>query len=273
LGSMYKRFVETVAAAKLAAAAIDPAPVTNAELANLPETAQRYMRFMGVVGRPRDWSFQARFSGRFRRDPDQRWMPCEAWQYNAGPPPSRVFFMRARLGHVVPMVARDTYVRGHGRMLGKVLDLITVVDGTGEEFDIGELVTYLNDAILLAPSLLLGPGTTWHEVDDGAFDVTLTDAGRTVSGRVFLDERGAPRDFSTTDRFAALPDGLVRAEWRTPIEAWTTSNGRPLPSASAAVWQLPAGPFLYIEGRFVPGRVTYNVLLNGKNKPVSTPTR
>ena len=190
-------------------------------------------------------------------------MPCEVWQYNSCSPVARVFHMRARLGHLVPMVARDTYVRGHGRMVGKLLDRITVVDGTGKEFDIGELVTYLNDAVLLAPSMLLGPDTTWSEVDDDAFDVMLTDAGHTVTGRVFIDARGAPRDFSTTDRFAALPKGLVRSPWTTPIGAWTTSNGRPLPAGASAIWHFPEGPFPYIEGRFVPGSVAYNVPPSG----------
>jgi hypothetical protein len=35
-------------------------------------------------------------------------------------------------------------------MHGKLLGLMTVVVGRGEEFDIGELVTYLNDAVLIA---------------------------------------------------------------------------------------------------------------------------
>ena len=270
-GSLYRRYMNTVAAAQIAATTPNPAPDTDADLVDLPKTVRRYMRFMGVVGRPRDRSFRAQFAGRFRLAPDKSWMSCEAWQYNTGPPPTRVFLMRVRLGHLIPMVARDTYVHGHGRMLGKLVDLITVVDGKGDEFDIGELVTYLNDAVLLAPSLLLGPNVSWQEVDDSTFAVTLTDAGRTVTGRVFLDEHGAPRDFSTNDRFAALPQGLVRAEWRTPIEAWTTSNGRPLPGASSAIWQLPEGSFAYIEGQFVPGHVTYNVLPDGTAEPLSTP--
>ena len=129
---------------------------------------------------------------------------------------------RSHLRHAPPLrrrrpdVGRDTYLNGHGRMVGRLFDLVTIVDGRGPEFDIGELTTYLNDAILIAPSMLLGPATTWREVDDDSFDVTLTDAGRSVTGRVFVDKRGAPNDFSTTDRFADLPDGLVRAEWRTP---------------------------------------------------------
>jgi len=75
--------------------------------------------------------------------------------------------------------------------------------GEGEEFDIGELTTYLNDALFIAPSFLLRPEVTWAEIDAVTFDVTLRDAGRSVTGRVFLDEQGAPVDFATTDRFVA----------------------------------------------------------------------
>jgi hypothetical protein len=149
----------------------------------------------------------------------------------------------------VPMVGSDTYLHGRGRMLGKLLDRITVADGQGDEFDIGELTTYLNDAVLLAPSLLLGPAAQWSAVDDGSFDVSLTDAGRTVRGRVFVDARGAPYDFSTTDRYADLATGLTRAEWRTPIHNWKILDGRPVPDRMAAVWRLPDGPLPYVTGR------------------------
>jgi uncharacterized protein DUF6544 len=256
---MNKRFAATVAAADLHVGPGNQHPVTESDLATLPDVARRYLGFMGVVGRPRDWSFRARFSGRFRRKPNESWMRCEAWQYNTTPEIARIFYMRVMFARVVPMIGRDTYVRGRGRMQGKLFDLFTVADGRGEEFDIGELVTFLNDAVLLAPSMLLSPATTWVEVDDESFDVTLADAGRRVTARVFVDERGAPRDFSTTDRFASLPQGAVRAPWTTPIESWSVVDGRPFPGPATAIWHLPEGEFSYIEGRFVPGSVAYDV--------------
>ena len=161
---MNKRFAATVAAAGLHVGPGDQHPVTDRDIAALPERAQHYLRFMGVVGRPRDWSFRARFSVRFRRKPDESWMQCQAWQYNASPEIARIFYMRVMFARVVPMIGRDTYVRGRGRMHGKLFDVITVADGHGEAFDIGELVTFLNDAVLLAPSILLSPATTWIEV-------------------------------------------------------------------------------------------------------------
>jgi hypothetical protein len=254
---LYERLLEQVTEAGLPTGQ-EGEPVTAADVDDLPAAAQRYLRFMGVIGRPRDWSFRARFLGRFRRRPGGSWMPAEAWQYNSAVEIARIFVMRVRMAQVLPMVARDTYLRGRGQMLGKLLGRLTVVDGKGEEFDHSELVIWLNDAVLLAPSMLLGPATSWTEVDDQSFDVAVTDRGQTVTARVFLDERGAPVDFRA-DRYATLPSGLVLAPWRTPVERWEIGPGRPHPGPASVLYDLPEGPFAYAQGRFIPGSVAYNL--------------
>ncbi len=238
------------------------AAVTDADLDPLPGPARRYLRFMGVVGRPRDWSFRLGLTGRFRLGRDRPWMRCEAWQYNSRPPVTRIFHLRVRVAGVVPLLGRDTYVRGRGRMRIRLLDLVTVGDGAGEEFDIGELVTYLNDAVLIAPSMLLAPEVRWTPVDDGSFEVALTDHGRTVTGRVSVDERGAPTDFSTTDRFAADPKNpkkTVRTRWTTPVEGWRTEGDRPLWTRARAVRHPPEGEFAYIDVTPGPDTLAFNV--------------
>ena len=252
------------AALRTAAGSVVAAPdggsdlVTEADLDGLPAPAQRYLRAMGVVGRPRDWSFLVRMSGRFRR-PGQAWMPCAAWQYNANHPITRAFHMRIDAAHVVPMVGRDTYLDGHGAMHGKVLGLVPVVDGSGPEFDLGELVTYLNDALVLAPSMLLDEAVTWEAVDAETFAVHLADRGNTVRAEVRVGPDGLMQDFSTDDRWYDGPDGLVRARWRTPFQGWTHLDGRPWLTSAQAVWDLPDGPLPYIEASFVAGSVTRNV--------------
>lgn len=257
-GRLYRKLMREVAEADLPSAPGAGPPVTEDDLEGLPPAPRRYLRFMDVVGRPRDWSFRVRFRGRFRLK-GRGWMPAEAWQYNSALEVARVYVIRLRLARVVPMTGMDTYVRGRGRMVGKLLGVVPVARGEGEEFDAGELITYLNDAVLLAPSFLLTPAVSWEEVDDASFDLTLTDRGRAVTARVFLDERGAPRDFSTTDRYADLPQGLVRTEWTTPVSNWGLVQGRPFPGPASAIWHLPDGPLLYAEGRFVPGSAAHNV--------------
>jgi len=236
------------------------------QIMRLPEPAQRYLEFMGVAGRPQDWSFRLGFTGRFRTKPQKPWMKCEAWQYNSSLAVARIFHIRIRLGGLLPMMGRDTYVQGRGRMLIKLLDLLTVGDGTGEEYDIGELVTYLNDAVLIAPAMLLAPEISWSPVDASSFDLRLTDHGRTVQARVIVDERGAPREFSTTDRFCYDPDRpkqLVRVLWITPIAGWEVVDGRPLPTGAQAVWHLPQGQFAYADFRLIPGTLAFNVRPGG----------
>jgi hypothetical protein len=186
-------------------------------------------------------------------------MHSVAWQYNTSLAVARIFDMRIDFGGVLPMYGSDTYVAGRGRMSGKLLNVVKVADGSGREFDLGELVTYLNDACMLAPSMLLHDNVTFGPVDDASFDVTLTDAGNTVTARLFVGIDGRLVDFSTTDRWYAGPDGLVHARWTTPIEGWITNGERQLPSRGRAVWHLETGEFEYAWGRFEPETLEFNI--------------
>lgn len=254
-----RRFTEAVATAELSSGPGDESVVTADEIAHLPSVVRRYLHFMGVVGQPRAWSFRVRFHGKFWLRRGLGWMPAEAWQYNSAIRIGRVFVIRIHFAGAIPMYGRDTYVRGHGRMTGKLFDRLTVVQGHGPQFDIGELTTYLNDAIMLAPSMLLMPSTTWTEVDSHSFEITLLDAGRSVTGRVYTNDNGAPFDFSTTDRFADLPSRLVRAEWRTPVHNWHSIDGRVVPGQVSALWRLADGDLPYIKGGFVPNSLALNI--------------
>jgi hypothetical protein len=254
-----ERFLNHIARLNLPSRPVDVSPVTEADVAALPDPAQRYLRSMDVIGRPRDWSFRARFQGRFRMRTGQRWMPLDAWQYNTAVPVTRVIDMRIDVAGVVPMFGTDSYIAGRGRMHGKVLGLVTVADGEGAEFDLGELVTYLNDAAMLAPSMLLTPYAHWHTVDDESFDITLADAGNTVTARLYVDAAGRLTNFCTTDRWYAGQRPPVRTPWTTPIDGWAIDGARPTPTGGSALWHLPDGEFAYARGRFVPETIEFNV--------------
>jgi hypothetical protein len=263
----HARTLRATFAAEVASAGLPTGPasveeVREADVLALPVAAQRCLRFMGAVGRPRDWSICARWTGGFRRRASERFMDIEAWQYDTRLEVARIFHMRTRLGGLAPVRVRDLYLHGKGHMQARLFDRIVVADGVGVEFNVGELVTYLNDAIMLAPSMLLGPEATFTHVDDGSFDVALTDHGTTVSARVFVDERGAVTDFSTIDRFMADPEGKappVRMRWTTPIEGWHMVRGRMLPTRGSAVWHPPSGDLEYAEFLLAGDETEFNV--------------
>lgn len=263
LRNKFMRELATLGLPQGPAPGLDLAPVSDADLEPLPEAARRYLGYMRVLGRPRDWAFRLGFWGRFRRSRREPWMQTEAWTYDTRPKVARLFHMQLRFFGVLPVVGRDTYVDGHGRMLIRVLDGLTVGDGRGEAFDVGELSTYLNDGVLIAPSMLLSPDVTWSEVDAHSFDVSLTDHGRTAKARVFIDERGAPLDFETSDRFYADPKNAnktTRCRWTTPVEGWQEVGDRKLPTRGKAIWH-PSGEedLVYAELDFLPDTLAFNV--------------
>ncbi len=249
-----RAFARDVAAASLTPPSVSAAPVTEHDLIDLPPPVQRYLRAMGVVGRAPVRSFDVAFRGRFRMRPDGPWMRAEAVQRNTVDPIARVFSMVIWFAGCLPMIGGDTYLGGTGRMHGKLAGLVTVADGSGPEFDLGELSTWLNDAVLLAPSMLLAADVDWLGLDDDTFRVTLRDRGHQVVATVRLDATGRPSDHWTTDRWVDLPSGLVQAEWHTPVPGWTGAPGdTPMPLPGGATWMLDDGPFTYVRGGFVPG--------------------
>src|ERR1700749_5136524 len=90
-GRLYRRMAADAAALRPRPGPASAARVTEADLAGLPAAAQRYLRFMEVIGRPPDWSFVAHFSGRFRLRPRLPWLRSEAWQYSASPAIARLY--------------------------------------------------------------------------------------------------------------------------------------------------------------------------------------
>jgi hypothetical protein len=259
---LYRRLAEDADVAGLPAAPEVLGPVQDADLNVLPEAAQRYLRRAGAVGRQPDWSFVLHSRGWFRLRRGWPAMSCEAWQYNSAPAVARVFWMRINAGPVT-MVGRDSYLRGTGVMHGRLANLVTVADGSGPQYDVSELVTFLNDAVLFAPSMLLRLPVSWAPADENAFDITLTDRDHQVTARVYLDGQDLPRDFSTDDRYSDTPQGPVRARWHTPVGGWHETEDGWLPSRGSAVWDLPDGPLTYLEFTFGPGDIRYNVAPDG----------
>ena len=263
LAGMWNKLWNEVAATRRVSPPAQHLRVDAGQLEALPIAARAYLRFLGVEpGEPVPWSFMLAWRGRFRRGADRPWMRIEAVQYDTRDPVARFFHMKARMSHVLPLLARDTYVDGHGHMRARVAGLFDVADGTGPEYDTGELVTWLNDVLLFAPTMLLGRSTRFRHVDDESFDVAFTDGDRTVAARAWTDRRGAVIDFETGDRSLEDPadphHALIPARWSTPME-WEEHGGRWLPVRGKAIWHLAGGDLTYADFALDPASVAYDV--------------
>lgn len=223
----------------------NPRLVTADMLKNLPEPAQRYMNYAGVVGRPWINTVRIKYSGQFRMAIDKPWMPIKAEQFYTTNPPG--FRWNAQLKMAGLWLARghDTYKAGHGHMFGKVAGLFTIFDARGAELDQGTMMRYLNEMTWF-PIALLSDYVTWQEVDDHSVDVTFTDCGKSVAARFIFDEVGRLINF-VTQRYRENKGTFTLDTWTTPMTEYGTFAGLNLPVRGQAVWKLPAGDLPYAD--------------------------
>ena len=111
-------------------------------------------------------------------------------------------------------------------------------------FEIEALVAALSSQ----HTVVTGPKQVVRRAQLDTLDRRLRTAGLTLKHQI-VALGGRPANFSTTDRYADLPGGLVRAEWTTPIDGWAADGDRFMFTRGSAIWQLPEGPLHYLDFR------------------------
>lgn len=239
------------AAAALSVVDQDPAMVTEADLAPLPEPLAAYLRRSGTVGQPRVTSFTAAFHGRIRSSPTAHWMPFTGRQLNTyGAHPQRLFIMDAtRFG--LPITVLHVFGDATATMRAKALSLVTVLDAAGPEMDRGETVTVFNDLVVLAPAAIIGAPVDWTAVDARHVRGVFTDGAQSVSAELTFDAHHDLVDFVSEDRLRASPDGrsFTPQRWSTPLTGHQQAEGHRVLTAGEGRWHPPPpeGEFTYLE--------------------------
>ena len=232
-------------------------PVAEADLERLPPPVARYLRAIGVVGRPGVRQYRLAFTGRIRSGPDTPWMPFEATQHSFVDQPIRLFLLHARM-RGLPVQAFHRYEAGRATMRVRLGGVIPIADASGEVMDVSETVTVLNDMCLLAPAALVDPRITWTALDDRSSLARFTVDAHTVSATLYFGDDGLLTDFVSDDRSRASDDGksFTRMRFSTPIHEYGEFDGLRLPAFAEARWQGPGVDFAY--GEFKLHAVTYN---------------
>jgi hypothetical protein len=225
------------------------AVVTPEELAGLPPPVRRWLEGSGVVGKPRVRSVRLRQRGGIRTAPDQTFMPAEAQQYFAVDRPGFVWRVRVKMMRVLPVVGRDTYLEGKGRMRIEAASLVPIVDGTGDKLDQGTLLRYLGE-IIWFPSAALSPTIRWESIDADAARATMTYRGVSASG-VFRFAADGRFLSMTAHRYMGTGERATLEECFFPARDWKRMNDILIPVEGDAVWRLPGGDFNYYQWEIV----------------------
>ncbi|MES1204710.1 MAG: DUF6544 family protein [Pseudomonadota bacterium] len=226
---------------------IQGAVVTAVELQRFPPPVRRWLAASGIVGRGRAKRVRLRQEGLLRTSPEGSWMPAQARQEFTVDEPAFVWAVDVTMGHVLPVVGRDSYLGGHGRMLIKAAGLVTVVDGQGAKIDQGTMLRYLGE-IVWFPSAALAPYIRWEAIDDARATATMTHAGSSVSAVFTFDEQGRMVRL-TAKRYSGAGNDAVLENWEVPAHKWGRLDGILIPVEGSVVWKRAAGDFDYFRWR------------------------
>ncbi len=227
---------------------VSPQPVTEADLAALPEAVRRYLRLTGAVGQPRVDHFRATWKGRIRASANDPWMAFTAQQHNFPGEAARFFFMDAtRAG--LPVDVFHAFQGHSASMRVRLLSLVPLVNASGPEMDQTETVTLFNDLCLLAPGALIDPAIRWEELDARSVHAHYTVGSNTISAVLTFNGAGELVDFVSDDRFRASSDGrhFARQRWSTPVGDYRSFGPRRASTRGEGRWHSPEGEFVYID--------------------------
>lgn len=254
---MKKRYVSEVNSALCEVKNITPDLLMESDMSHLPEIVQKYLRYVGSVGKEKVFNFRVLFSGGIRSKPEDDWMKLKSEQYNFVANPKRIFYITARkMG--LPASGIHLYKNEKAIMHIKLFGLFTIVDAKGKEMDQGETVTLFNDMCFMAPATLIDSNIEWEVIDPLTVNASYTNGSIKISAQLFFNEHGALMNFISNDRFETL-DGKTynNYPWSTPVSGYFESNGRKFPISAKAIYHKPGMDFCY--GEFKIEKIEYNL--------------
>lgn len=220
--------------------------VTEQDLVPLPEIVQNYLRYVGVVGKPKAINASIELEGEMRQK-EGDWFQFNSEQYNFYQVPARLFLMTASIKGL-PTIGYHSYKKNKAKMVVKLFSLFPAVRQQGKKLFQAETVTILNDMCLLVPASLIDPRIEWEVLDDYSVKAIFTNSGVTISAVLLFNEQHQLVNFISEDRYAMTSEGLKKYIFSTPIKGYRSISGYNLFSHAEAIWNYTDGEFVY--GKF-----------------------
>ena len=232
--------------------------LTEDDIKHLPEPVQKYLIYVGALGKEKIKNFRIVFEGEFKTDPKKGWTKMSAEQYSELKDTKRLYFMQMKMAGL-PIVGLHNYTDAKATMLVKMAGLVTVADGKGEEMNKGETVTVFNDMCMFAPASLIDERIQWESIDPLSVKATFNNKGIKVSAMLYFNDKGELIRFVSDDRYYS-PTGKTyqKIRWSTPAYEYKDYNGIKISSGGEAIWSFPEGDYCYAKAEIK--EIEYNVV-------------
>jgi len=243
--------------AALAQTAVSSADLlTEVDIQQLPEPVKKYIRYTGMIGKPKLKNFRIEFEGGIRKDEQVAWMPFTSKQYNFIDASARLFFMEATMKHL-PVAGFHSFKNGEAFMDIRLFSLFKVQYQSGKEMGIAETVTFFNDICCMAPAALIDKRIQWLQDSSNTVKAVFTNNNISITARLFFNDRGELVNFISDDRYAVSENNISRQiRWSTPLKDYKMINGFKLAGYAETIYNYPEGDFCY--GNFKLISIKYN---------------
>jgi len=253
--NMWRRGKTSQPAGKLGRAAVagETDRFSSKDLVGLPTPVVRYFQEVIREGRPLVRSARIVQEGEMRmREEDDHWSPFDATEDYSVSPPGFVWNATIRMGLVMRVRVRDSYLAGEGSIRGKVYSVIPVVNERGKpELNLGALQRYLAEAVWFPTALLPRAGVKWQEIDDRRALATLSDCGISASMEFGFNERGEVAYVFTPGRYREVGGKFELTPWEVRCDKYEERDGFRIPSEAEVAWRPPGASFVWWRGRVV----------------------
>ncbi len=232
--------------------------ITAADLIDLPEPMQRYLRYAQVIGKNKISKVILSQEGWIKQSSDQSWMPFEAEQYFTILSPGFLWSASMKMLPVYSIKARDMYSGGKGNMYIKLPSFVTIADAKGYEIDQGSALRYLAEMVWF-PTAYLNEYISYKPIDDNSCEITMDYQGITASAVLHFNDIGEMTGL-TAERYREENGEYSLDVWSPRVSEYREVNGIRIPTNSEVIWKLNSGDFPCI--RIEVTDIKYDTLSN-----------
>lgn len=199
------------------------------QLSGLPEPVRRYFKYALKDGQQYVSSVSLKHDGQFKTALDKEWIDIEGQQYFTAEKPGFLWKGKTALFSV-----RDMYIAGEGRIVIFLLSLFRLQEGTGENYDQGELLRWLGESVWFPTNLLPGPRLAWSAIDNDTAMLNFNYNGQELGYKVSFNAKGEITQLETRRHMGE--DGAET--WLGRVSDYKQVNSMMIPMRIEALWRL-----------------------------------
>ena len=220
--------------------------INSGMLTRLPMPVQRWIRQSGVLGKEQIHTVRLRQQGQIRNDRNnEKWVSMSAVQYFNVDDPAFIWSVKMDLMPGLPVLGRDYFKSGMGRMKVVIPGIKTISDESGQKIDEGTLQRFLAE-ISWFPSAALNSYITWAPIDDYSAKATMKYGPTTGSAVFHFTDAGDIRKIEAERYMGGGPNG-TKELWQIESDTYGVFNGVRIPISSVATWKLKDGDFTWLK--------------------------